>query len=265
MDLSDILTKIQTLDDVYRMKETRMICIKYLLFLLNLTFSIFGLVLVLAGVVIQLAYRQYLDFLDHGLLSIPAFLLLTGLLIFLISVCGCCGSLGEHHCLTSTYSWVLGTLFLLQLLIGLIIFNMQSQVGRVMEESLEAGMRNFMRAGYKGVTETWNILQHELSCCGTKSYQDWINTTYSMSSFSVPDSCCVYDVVGCGRGILNIDPHQANMKVHSQGCMEAVSFYMRDNITTLVGLIVATLFIQFVGFVFSFCLANSIKKECEIV
>ena len=84
---------------------------------------------------------------------------------------------------------------------------------------------------------------------------------------------------------------QANMKVHSQGCMEAVSFYMRDNITTLVGLIVATLFIQvtgefyhfsqlggqgnnllicffllqFVGFVFSFCLANSIKKECEIV
>ena len=91
-------------------------------------FQIFGLVLVLAGVVIQLAYRQYLDFLDHGLLSIPAFLLLTGLLIFLISVCGCCGSLGEHHCLTSTYSWILGTLFLLQLLIGLIIFNMQSQV-----------------------------------------------------------------------------------------------------------------------------------------
>ena len=40
MDLSDILTKIQTLDDVYRMKETRMICIKYLLFLLNLTFSV---------------------------------------------------------------------------------------------------------------------------------------------------------------------------------------------------------------------------------
>ena len=34
------------------------------------------------------------------------------------------------------------------------------------------------------------------------------------------------------------------MKVHSQGCMEAVTQYMRENITTLVGLIVATLFIQ---------------------
>ena len=45
---------------------------------------------------------------------------------------------------------------------------------------------------------------------------------------------------------------QANMKVHSQGCMEAVSFYMRDNITTLVGLIVATLFIQVTGDFYSF-------------
>lgn len=92
-------------------------------------FQIFGFILILAGIVTQLAYRQYLDFLDHGLLSIPVLLILTGLVIFLISVCGCCGSLSEHHCLTSTYSWVLGTLFLLQLLIGLIIFNMQTQVG----------------------------------------------------------------------------------------------------------------------------------------
>ena len=34
------------------------------------------------------------------------------------------------------------------------------------------------------------------------------------------------------------------MKVHSQGCMEVLTHHMRDNITTLVGLIVATLFIQ---------------------
>ena len=101
-------------------------------------FQVFGFILILAGIVTQLAYRQYLDFLDHGLISIPVFLILTGLLIFLISVCGCCGSLAEHHCLTSTYSWVLGTLFLLQLIVGLIIFNMQSQVGPLRFYFLEA-------------------------------------------------------------------------------------------------------------------------------
>ena len=34
------------------------------------------------------------------------------------------------------------------------------------------------------------------------------------------------------------------MKVHSAGCLEVVSYHMRENITTLVGLVVATLFIQ---------------------
>ena len=42
MDLSDAVTKIQRLD-IYRMKENTMICIKYILFLLNLTFSVSGL------------------------------------------------------------------------------------------------------------------------------------------------------------------------------------------------------------------------------
>ena len=87
--------------------------------------------MILAGIVTQMAYSQYLDFLDHPIISIPTFLILLGLAIFLISFCGCCGSINEHHCLTSTYSWILGTLFLLQVLIGLIIFNCQSQVSNV--------------------------------------------------------------------------------------------------------------------------------------
>ena len=42
-----------------------------------------------------------------------------------------------------------------------------SKVSRVLEDSMEAAMRNFMRAGYKGVTETWNVLQHEVRGEGT--------------------------------------------------------------------------------------------------
>ena len=58
------------------------------------------------------------------------------------------------------------------------------------------------------------IILFQLSCCGTQSYQDWMNTTFSMSSYSVPDSCCITDVVGCGRGILSIDAHQ--VKKHTR-------------------------------------------------
>lgn len=242
-----------------------MSCLKYLLFLLNLIISILGSIIIIAGIVIQVAYRQYLDFLDHSIFSIPVLLISLGFLITSISFCGCCGAVNEHHGLTSSYSWVLGFLFILELATGVVIFNYHHQVGMFIEASMESGMKNFDRQGYKGVTETWNVLQHDLSCCGTQSYQDWMNTTFSMSSYSVPDSCCITDVVGCGRGILSIDAHQVAAKIHSSGCMSVIIHHMKENITTLVALMVATLFVQFLGLVFSFCLANSIKKECEIV
>ena len=105
----------------------------------------------------------------------------------------------------------------------------------------------------------------QLSCCGTQSYHDWLNTTFSVSNtFSVPDSCCITDIVGCGRGILSItDPHevgiqpwswfltdiltlgvQVNLKVHREGCMAVISHHLADNVTTLVAVVVATLFVQ---------------------
>ena len=103
-------------------------------------------------------------------------------------------------------------------------------------------------------------MSSQLGCCGTQSYRDWVNTTFSLASHSVPDSCCLSDIVGCGRGILSIDAHQvfseenvhvslyvclkASMKIHSQGCMAVISHHMKENITMIVAIIVGTLFVQ---------------------
>ena len=37
------------------------------------------------------------------------------------------------------------------------------QVGDWLEGGMEAAMRNFSREGYRGVTDTWDVLQHEVS------------------------------------------------------------------------------------------------------
>lgn len=240
-------------------------CIKYLLFFMNLIFTVTGCLLVVAGMVIQAAYTQYLDFLGHQVLSTPGMLVLLGMVIAGVSFCGCCGAIRESHCMALTFSCLLAVIFILQLGTGVAAYNLRTQVGDLIGENMKAGMRNFMRSGYKGVTETWNVLQHELSCCGTSSYKDWANTTFSLSTSSVPDSCCVYDVVGCGRGILNLDITQASMKIHPHGCLAILSFHMMDNVATMVVLLVNVAIIQLVGLLLSFCLANSIKKECEIV
>ena len=49
-------------------------------------------------------------------------------------------------------------MFSIEILYSSIMF----KVSLVLEKSMEVAMRNFMKAGYKGVTETWNVLQHEV-------------------------------------------------------------------------------------------------------
>ena len=108
------------------------------------------------------------------------------------------------------------------------------QVSNYIENNLRVGLQCFYRVGFEGVTETWNVVQHEVnrytckednkkncqkfqfSCCGVTMYRDWEsvipetpgNTTWSsspmISSWSVPDSCCRSDVVGCGQNVFQM-------------------------------------------------------------
>ena len=48
-----------------------------------------------------------------------------------------------------------------------------------------------------------SLLNHfQLKCCGAEDYMDWKNTTFGRDGDSVPESCCITDAEGCGRGIL---------------------------------------------------------------
>ena len=71
------------------------------------------------------------------------------------------------------------------------------------------------------------------------------------------------------------------MKIHPHGCLATITYHLMDNITSVVVIMVIIVFVQviklqelqkmnkilfqFVGLLFSFSLANSIKKECEVV
>jgi len=246
------------------MRGASMTGVKYLLFFFNLVFAVTGLLLLVMGLVVQSAHSQYLDFLSHRLLSPPVLLTVLGGVIFGISFFGCCGAIRESHALTRTFSVLLAVVFFVEMIAVLAAYHMREQMVHSVERRMEAGMRNFFRQGYRGVSETWNVVQHELECCGTQSYTDWINTTFSARE-NVPDSCCLSDVVGCGLGILNLGHIQAAMKVHTRGCLEVFSHQLSQNSSTVGGLALIVALIQFIGMVLSFLLANSIKKECEIV
>ena len=101
--------------------------------------------LVVAGVVIQSAYSQYLDFLGHHF-STPVFLIILGIIIFSVSFFGCCGAINESHCMTLTFAWLLGIIFLLEVVVGVTAYNLRSQV-EVVEEGVVVVITDHIAAG----------------------------------------------------------------------------------------------------------------------
>lgn len=247
------------------MKDRRLKCIKYILFLFNLIITISGLVLVVAGIIIQAAYHQYLDFLGNQFFFTPSYIVILGCFIFVIAFLGCCGAINENHCMILTFSCLLAIIFIFEIGAAVAAYHLRKQLGALIKENMETSMKKFNQPGFQEASDAWNMIQQKLSCCGAESYQDWVNTTFSLSSSSVPDSCCVYDVVGCGRGILNLHMQQAGVRIHVSGCLGTLSNRVRDNVANVGGTVIGIAFVQFVGVVFSFCLATNIRLGYQIV
>jgi len=246
--------------------ESSMKCIKYLLFGFNLVFAITGLTLIITGGVIQGAYSQYLDFLGDQFFNTPVLLVVVGCIIFCITFFGCCGAVKENHCMTVTFSVLLALIFIIELGAGISGYMMRSQVHEIAETNMEKGLLNYGKEGAQGVTETWNIIQHELHCCGAQEYHDWVNTTFSGDKDgNVPDSCCQTDVEGCGAGILNKSPEEAAKVIYTKGCLSKFEELIVGNVATVGSLGVVIALIQVVGVIFACCLARNIKSQYETV
>ena len=91
--------------------------------------KISGLLLVVSGVVIQAAYKQYLDFLGYQFFSIPVLIVILGCVIFVIAFFGCCGAIKESHCMTVTFACLLGIVFIFEIVAGVAAYHLKAQVG----------------------------------------------------------------------------------------------------------------------------------------
>jgi len=166
--------------------------------------------------------------------------------------------------MTLSFSVLLALILVIELGAGIASYAFREQVGSIIETNMEKGLQNYGKAGYKGVTETWNIVQHELKCCGAQEYLDWENTTFAAESKSVPDSCCLSDVEGCGKVILSMAADQVPKIITLMAaCLSSKKF--EGNVAALGGIGVGIAVIQFAGIIFACVLAATIRKGYETV
>jgi len=246
--------------------ETSMKCVKYLLFIFNLIFAITGLALIIIGGIIQGLYSQYLDFLGEQFFNTPILLVVVGCLIFIVTFFGCCGAIKEHYCMTMTFSLLLGLIFILEIGAGIAAYMLRSEVDTIIDAKMVKSMKNYGQPGYDGVTRTWNMVQHDLNCCGAQEYMDWKNTTFSQVTApdSVPDSCCIHDAEDCGKGILKV-PDEATQRIYTVGCRDGFEDIIKENVAYIGSIGIGVALIQVIGVICACCLARTIKSEYETV
>ncbi|XP_061934986.1 CD63 antigen [Apis cerana] len=231
-----------------------MACIKYLTFLFNLIFAITGIVFIAVGTVILVVYSGYNNFMDSWFFAAPILIIIVGVIVFIVSFFGCCGAVKENHCMIITFSVLLLLIFALELGAGIAGYMMRGDVHTMVENRLNITMGEYVTND--DIHRSWDIMQHDLQCCGIIGATDWAHVGFSDNI--VPNSCCKEVPEGnkCDSNSIHI---------HSNGCMNNLQSAIEHNALILGGVGIGIAVIQLIGVIFACCLARSIRREYETV
>ncbi|XP_069702991.1 CD63 antigen-like [Periplaneta americana] len=226
-----------------------MTCVKYLLFVFNLVFAISGIAILAIGAIIQDFYVNYSDFI-HGKFFIgPILLIVVGIIVFIVAFFGCCGAIKENHCMIMTFAALLLVIFGIELAGGITGYVLQDDVEEMLNKTVSGSMASYTTNNE--VKKTWDIMQHDLHCCGANDPRDWVNVFHNDS---LPETCCPHDPA-C---TILTNPYQ-------QGCVSILRNEVQNYALLLGGVGIGVACIQLIGVIFACCLAKSIRKEYETV
>ncbi|XP_024618882.1 tetraspanin-33 isoform X2 [Neophocaena asiaeorientalis asiaeorientalis] len=206
--------------------------VKYLLFFFNMLFWVISMVMVAVGV-----YARLMKHAEAALACLavdPAILLIVvGILMFLLTFCGCIGSLRENICLLQTFSLCLTIVFLLQLAAGVLGFVFSDKArGKVSE------IINNAIVHYRDDLDLQNLIDF-----GQKKAV--INTM-------------------CGQGMQALDYLEASKVIYTNGCIDRLVNWIHSNLFVLGGVALGLAIPQLVGILLSMILVSQIKDQIKL-
>ncbi|XP_068587471.1 tetraspanin-33 [Cebidichthys violaceus] len=249
--------------------------VKYLVFLFNFIFWIISLVMVAIGV-----YARMMKHAEAALACLavdPAIMLMVvGILMFIVTFCGCVGSLRENICLLQTFCICLTVIFLLQLAAGILGFVFSDKARNRVTQ-----MINNAIVHYREDIDLQNLIdfgQKEFGCCGGVTYTDWSKNMYfnckldnpSRERCSVPFSCCILpkdkEVINtmCGQSMQNFEYGEAGDHIYANGCIDKLVDWIHSNLFLLGGIALGLAIPQLVGILLSQILINQIKDQIKL-
>ncbi|XP_028667344.1 tetraspanin-33 isoform X3 [Erpetoichthys calabaricus] len=237
--------------------------LKYLLFIFNMIFWVIAMIMISIGVYARVT--KHVEAAMACLAVDPAILLMIiGIVMFMITFCGCVGSLRENICLLQMLaSGVLGFVF---------SDKAREKVSEIINNAI---------VHYRDDLDLQNLIdygQQEFGCCGGISYKDWSQNIYfncsaenpSRERCSVPFSCCLHSTdeavinTMCGQGMQDLDYVKAGVFIHTNGCIDKLVNWIHGNLFLLGGIALGLAIPQLVGILLSQILINQIKDQIEL-
>ncbi|KAF6029497.1 hypothetical protein EB796_012184 [Bugula neritina] len=197
-------------------------CVKYLVFIFNLIFFLFGITLVAVGAYVQTQLSAYLDFLSTNINGPAILLIIVGLIIFLVSFFGCCGAVKENYCMVLTFSILMMVLLVCQIGGAIAGFVYSNDIKQLVTTQMKKSMVNYDDPEKGGVTKTWDTVQTKWHCCGTDNPDDWTTAQPDKFDKAYPKSCCDDQIETCDSSSSTLNKQKkkemAALKTSVHGC-----------------------------------------------
>jgi len=187
---------------------------KFLLVTVNILLLLMGLVLLGIGIFAYQDGKTLSQLVDSGSTAIGsdftinlygvaaiAIMVISGIIV-IVSFFGCCGAWKENRCLLF-FNYVCILVPFIGVIAGATIAFTQSidiirnpMISSLSQYNVNASA---VTEENKAVTEAWDNIQEQFTCCGVDDYSDWTNKTYNTEfptkeKYLVPPSCCTkYD------------------------------------------------------------------------
>ena len=134
------------------------------------------------------------------------------------------------------YSGLMIVILLAQFGSAIAAFVLKDDLADSIEVNMRAGLRNYNKTGYAGVTETWDYVQQELECCGVTNITDWQSV--------VPQSCYP----------------QHSEQAFTQGCLSVMEDVFVDNFGYVAAGILGLGVVELTAILLSCYLADRINR-----
>ncbi|XP_075527733.1 uncharacterized protein LOC142559922 [Dermacentor variabilis] len=248
--------------------------VRYPLLIMNLLIWFMGVTLLLVGAYAYVDTWTKSDIPSHStsyniysmfVIKMEISVMLFGMVTMSLSFCGCVGALRENTCLLNVYSSFITALLLINLVVGLIVFFLPSQIKKLLSETFSMELIVHYRDS-PDFQRLMDSIQERMQCCGIsrRNFRDWNANMYfncsranpSSERCSVPYSCCKRNSteqvvsLSCGRSVLNMTDYDAWFQVYTGNCLDSAHRYVRENVTIITGLclvfVIVLAFVQMV-------------------